>query len=215
MKTNNTTQELSREEKRKLKHREWYLKNREKCRQRDKIYQTSRKRKSVKTDWHKKNKTHLSEYAKKRRESETIEQRNNRLQKCREYHKFNKDKIYNYTKIKRKTNLQFKLRCIFSCRIHSALRDRSTYKLDETISLLGCSIEKAKQHIEQQFIKGMSWANYGKWHIDHIRPCASFDLTNEEQQKQCFNYTNLQPLWATDNLKKSSIYNGKKHFYAS
>jgi hypothetical protein len=51
----------------------------------------------------------------------------------------------------------------------------------------------------------MSWGNYGLhgWHVDHIIPCASFDLTDPEQQRQCFHYTNLQPLWAEDNLRKS------------
>lgn len=58
-------------------------------------------------------------------------------------------------------------------------------------------------HIADQFVNGMTWENMGQWHIDHIRPCASFDLTDPEQQKECFHYTNLQPLWATDNLRKS------------
>ena len=81
-------------------------------------------------------------------------------------------------------------------------------KNNPLIYLLGCSIEVARFHLECQFTKGMSWDNYGYngWHIDHIRPCASFDLTDSEQQKQCFHYTNLQPLWAEDNLKKGDKY---------
>lgn len=74
--------------------------------------------------------------------------------------------------------------------------------MSQTIKLIGCSIEQLKQHLEKQFKLGMSWFNYGKWHVDHIKPCASFDLTDIEQQKQCFNYTNLQPLWAEENLVK-------------
>jgi hypothetical protein len=69
--------------------------------------------------------------------------------------------------------------------------------------LLGCSIEQLKQHLEKQFQSGMSWQNYGKWHVDHIKPCASFDLNNSTEQEVCFHYTNLQPLWAKDNLRKS------------
>ena len=63
-----------------------------------------------------------------------------------------------------------------------------------------------KLHLENQFVDGMNWNNYGKngWHIDHIKPCASFDLTDPKQQKICFHYTNLQPLWAIDNLIKHS-----------
>jgi hypothetical protein len=68
---------------------------------------------------------------------------------------------------------------------------------------IGCSIEHLKDYLQSKFENGMTWENYGKWHIDHIRPCASFDLTDIEQQKICFNYKNLQPLWAEDNFKKS------------
>jgi HNH endonuclease. len=58
----------------------------------------------------------------------------------------------------------------------------------------------------------MSWDNYGRdgWHIDHIRPCASFDLTDPEQQRQCFHYTNLQPLWAADNIRKGAKWQPPK-----
>lgn len=76
----------------------------------------------------------------------------------------------------------------------------------KTEALLGCSIICARQHLEAQFLPGMSWDNHGEWHIDHIRPCASFDLTDLEQQKECFHYTNLQPLWAADNLRKSDTW---------
>jgi hypothetical protein len=51
----------------------------------------------------------------------------------------------------------------------------------------------------------MSWSNYGKWHVDHIKSCASFDLSKEDEQRKCFHYTNLQPLWAEENLSKGKI----------
>ena len=72
--------------------------------------------------------------------------------------------------------------------------------------LLGCSLEKAKAHLESTWVEGMCWANHGLygWHIDHIRPCASFNLKNEEELLACFNYKNMQALWAKDNLSKSS-----------
>ena len=53
-------------------------------------------------------------------------------------------------------------------------------------------------------VEGMIWENYGTWHIDHFYPCDSFDLTKDEEQKRCFHYTNLQPLWAKENIKKSN-----------
>ena len=76
---------------------------------------------------------------------------------------------------------------------------------DSTKELIGCSLEELKIHLENQFTKGMNWKNYGRngWHIDHILPCASFDLTDLEQRKKCFHYTNLQPLWEIDNIRKS------------
>lgn len=64
--------------------------------------------------------------------------------------------------------------------------------------------KQLKKHLEIKFTKGMSWENYGKWHVDHIKPCAKFDLTKESEQRKCFHYTNLQPLWAIDNFKKGA-----------
>jgi hypothetical protein len=67
-------------------------------------------------------------------------------------------------------------------------------------------MDQLKQYIETLFKPGMTWGNHGNfgWHLDHIIPCSSFDLTDVEQQKKCFHYTNLQPLWAKDNIKKGS-----------
>lgn len=79
-------------------------------------------------------------------------------------------------------------------------------KSDSTINLIGCSREQLIKHIESMFDENMSWDNYGSWHIDHIKPCSLFDLSDEKQQKECFHYTNLQPLWAKDNLRKSNNY---------
>lgn len=89
-------------------------------------------------------------------------------------------------------------------RINRALR--GIVKKANTFWLLGCTIEELKQHLENQFKGNMSWDNYGfyGWHIDHIIPCASFDLSKASEQKKCFHYTNLQPLWAEENLRKSN-----------
>ena len=79
-------------------------------------------------------------------------------------------------------------------------------KSDSTMALLGCTVPELIAHLESLFQDGMSWQNHGRhgWHIDHICPCVSFDLSDPEQQRQCFHYTNLQPLWAGDNLRKGS-----------
>lgn len=120
---------------------------------------------------------------------------------AKKYREKYRDKINKQRKKKRKTNINFKLRTIISNRIRMALVRGS--KNSKSYDLLGCSWEYLKLFLERQFLEDMTWDNYGQWHIDHIKPCCSFDLTDIEQQKLCFHYTNLQPLWATDNLKKS------------
>lgn len=77
-------------------------------------------------------------------------------------------------------------------------------KGSSAIKDLGCSIDELKSHLESKFQEEMSWDNYGDWHIDHIKPLSSFDLTDLIQFKQACHYTNLQPLWAKDNLEKGS-----------
>jgi hypothetical protein len=103
-------------------------------------------------------------------------------------------------KIRFKTDSNYKLRSLLKTRLYLALKGNP--KLSTTMKLVGCSIEQLKQHLEKQFKKDMTWKNYGKWHIDHIRPCASFNLSKLSEQRKCFHYTNLQPLWAKDNLQK-------------
>lgn len=81
---------------------------------------------------------------------------------------------------------------------------KGSVKSARTIELIGCSVEELKKHLENQFQDGMSWENYGEWHVDHIIPCSLFDFTKPEDQRACFHYTNLQPLWAIDNIRKSN-----------
>jgi hypothetical protein len=96
-------------------------------------------------------------------------------------------------------------------RIYCAVLRSSACKTQSMIELIGCTITELRQHLEAQFADGMTWENYGKygWHIDHIRPCASFDLSDPNQQSQCFHYTNMQPLWAIDNIRKGAKWNGR------
>jgi len=76
----------------------------------------------------------------------------------------------------------------------------------KTMELVGCNSIQLREHLQAQFRDGMAWNNIGKWHIDHIKPCALFDMRDENEQKKCFHYSNLQPLWAKDNLKKGAKY---------
>ena len=87
-------------------------------------------------------------------------------------------------------------------RLGSAIRNQNAKKMNSTFELTGCSITFLKGYLEAKFIDGMTWENHGEWHIDHIKPCCSFNLLDEEEQKICFHYKNLQPLWGVDNLIK-------------
>lgn len=97
-------------------------------------------------------------------------------------------------------DINLKLRKILRVRLNKALR--GCYKTGSAVRDLGCSIEELKQHLENRFWPGMSWDNYGEWHIDHIVPLSSFDLEDRNQFLEACHYTNLQPLWAKDNLVK-------------
>lgn len=112
---------------------------------------------------------------------------------------------YNRTRRKKPEGVA-RVRATLRHRIHMALRAQHSHKTSRTTELIGCSIEHLRLWLTFYFQPGMLWSNYGEWHIDHTRPCASFDLTDLAQQKECFHYTNLQPLWAQDNLKKGKRY---------
>jgi hypothetical protein len=124
----------------------------------------------------------------------------------KEYKKSNKFKESRrrYESNKRKNNLNYRLTKVLRNRLFAALKGRA--KKSTTFELLGCTIDEFRDHISAQFIGTMSWKNYGDWHIDHIKPCAAFNLECLEEQQKCFHYSNMQPLWAEDNLRKSDTY---------
>ncbi len=115
-----------------------------------------------------------------------------------------RNKRNEYYRKYKKENIKVRLKCNLRSRLSHALH--GNYTRGTVMKLVGCSLQHLKDYLESQFTEGMTWDNYGLvgWHMDHIIPCASFDLTNEEEQRKCFHYTNLQPLWAKDNLRKGS-----------
>lgn len=132
------------------------------------------------------------------------------------YRANNKDKIKSYdTKNKvrknkqkveqRKLNQHKRVQHCLQTRIRLAINSSNGKKLNRTEELIGCTVLFYKEYLESKFTKGMGWENYGikGWHIDHIIPCASFDLADIQQQKLCFHYTNTQPLWATNEIAVS------------
>lgn len=110
-----------------------------------------------------------------------------------------------YTRTRLKTDPLFKLVCNVRSLIRGSFKRNKTKnfkKQTKTEQLLGCTIEQFQEHLAKQFKKGMSLDNHGEWHIDHIIPLASAS-TQAEIEALC-HYTNLQPLWADDNLKKGA-----------
>tara|TARA_R110002073_G_scaffold135637_1_gene283912 strand:+ start:947 stop:1540 length:594 start_codon:yes stop_codon:yes gene_type:complete len=104
------------------------------------------------------------------------------------------------------TETEYRIAQCLRSRIGKAIKSSGGSKAHKTMRLLGCTIDYVRHYLEAQFAEGMTWDNHGGWHIDHIKPCAAFDLTNDKQQLECFNYTNLQPLWASDNMSKGSKF---------
>ena len=112
--------------------------------------------------------------------------------------------IYNnqYEKNRKKIDPIYKLKILSRSRIHHFLKQRKITKKCKSFEIIGISPIELKEYLEKKFTEGMNWENQGKWHIDHIIPLSS-GKTEEEIYKLC-HYTNLQPLWAEDNIKKGS-----------
>jgi len=133
----------------------------------------------------------------------------NNINKSITYREDNYEKIRKYNNIYNKskyiTDPNFKIRKLLSHRLYMAVRN--TFKKGKTLDMLGCSIEEFKLYLEQQFKPEMNWDNHGiVWEMDHIKACAKFDLSNIEEQKECFHYTNIQPLFKTTETAEQHGY---------
>lgn len=141
-----------------------------------------------------------------------INNKSSKIQYASDYRKSNLDKVKNtvnnYYKARRKTDVLFNLKESLRGRIYHGLKSYlKEGKSTNSTQLLGCDMKTWKSHLESLFTPEMNWDNYGKnkyWEIDHIMPVDSFDLTQEENQKSCFHYTNTQPLTILQNQQKSN-----------
>lgn len=154
--------------------KEWRDRNREKCRE------ASRR--------------HYQKHIKEQRERSLVKNRKSRKEKPEVWRGYEKK----YHKERYNSDIQYKLTKLIRNRLKRGIKNGSA------VRDLGCTIPEAKIHIEKQFKKGMTWKNWNLkiWHIDHIKPLSEFDLTDREQFLKAVHYSNLQPLWAFDNLSK-------------
>lgn len=184
-------------EKFRIRGRLYYCKNRKKLSARSRFYQLRKG----------------SKHLERRRELRLVhkDSENKRQSKWR---KENREKVRHYARKNRKLRLQrdfgFVVRERLRTRIRQAIKCHSGVKAKRTMELLGCSLNDFRVYIESKFDTGMTWENWGhgsdKWNLDHIIPCAIFDLTNSDHQKRCFHFSNYQPLWQPDNFKKGARY---------
>jgi hypothetical protein len=107
------------------------------------------------------------------------------------------------------TNIQQRFHSRLNTRITMAIKREGGEKSVNTAELVGCSILSLRAWLAESFTPGMNWDNYGEWHLEHTRPCASFDLTDPDQQRVCMNWRNLQPMWGRDNIIKGDKWTPK------
>jgi hypothetical protein len=178
-------------------------------------------------NWRKNNKEYVSKKNKIRHKENMLveEYRKENVARAQKWYFENKEKKFAYDKKRREENPQrmrdnrnkwkkkhwtikseYMIKEILSKRVRNALNAVYVKKVARTKNLVGCEISFLRQYIANKFKKGMSWDNYGEWEIDHIRPCSSYNLKDPEHQLECFNYSNLQPLWKKENRKKSDKY---------
>ena len=178
---------LDNKEKRKPYLKQYYLDNKEKIKEANKQYNLD-------------NKENIS----KRTKQYNLDNKEKYIEYQKQYNLDNKEKrkeyIKQYTKERCKSEPLFKFKITCRKRANHAFKRKSWIKNGGTEKLLGCDWKTAMNHIEKQFESWMNWDNHGKWHIDHIIPLASANTI--EEMTPLFNYKNLQPLLAEDNIRK-------------
>ena len=144
-----------------------------------------------KKEWSQRNKDYRKQYHKEWREKNK--------ESYQEYRR-------NYEKTKKDSDPAYKLASYTRTAIYTCLKERNINKYKNTFDLLPYGLEDLVQHLEKKFQEGMTWENYGEWHVDHVKPMSSFVFENPEDKEfqECWSLDNLQPLWGKDNLIKGS-----------
>ena len=189
-----------------LKDKNYYSINKEQIKKQQLLYYEKNKEQinKIRREKHQLNKEKdnekTREYAKKHR-NELAQYAKNYRVKFKDEINNKKNKIYHE---RMENDSLYKIKILLRSSINNYLKNRGIKKNKKTEEILGCSLEEFKQYIENKFQEGMSWNNKGKWHLDHIIPMAS--ATNEQEAINLCHYSNFQPLWAIDNLKKGAKY---------
>ena len=173
--------------------KEWLVNNKE-------------KRHKYIVEYRSKNRERINGLARKRNQTDPTKSRSYRKKHILRHGDVYRKMRAEYMRNKRRDDLNFNIAFKLRVRMRAALKDNP--KKSGMLGLLGCSLAEFREHIESRFTEGMTWQKFfrGEIHLDHIRPCSSFNLSDQEQQYQCFNYKNIQPLWAKDNLVKNNKY---------
>jgi hypothetical protein len=127
-------------------------------------------------------------------------------EKKKEYQKEYRERANKRRRLRYKNDENYRIKTLLRSRFEQALKSQNIKKNSHVLELTSCSMDFLRKYLEKKFEKGMTWENKGQWHIDHRKPCASFNLANKEEPQMCFHYTNLQPLWGSANLEKSSTF---------
>lgn len=207
----------------KLNDKLWREKNKESLKEKRNLYRQNNKERLSQygKEWREKNKGEYLVQQKscyqnnrEKRISEAKKYRVENIEKVkekqREYYNKNKNsinkKVASYQVNRYHSDPVYRITVLLRNRLKQSLKKSGSRACNKTLDYVGCGKEELKQHLESQFTEGMTWDNHGThgWHIDHIRPLTNFDLTKESEIFIAMNYTNLQPLWAAENILKSN-----------
>lgn len=182
----------------------YYKKNKEAINARVREYMTNeenrKKKEASEKAWVKKNRAKVNARSEKWRKRHP-ERWQGVLEKYRENNRERLNAEYNY---RMRHDPDFKIPRALRNRLYTAIK--RGYKAGSAVSDLGCSIEDFKEYIAAQFQPDMTWENWGEWHLDHIKPLNSFNLSDREQFLEACHFSNMQPLWAAENLSKGYRY---------
>jgi hypothetical protein len=141
----------------------------------------------------------------------TPEQKIAARDRVRRYRERHKERLRKIDHERLKNDRAYYVARLLRSRVGKAVKKQYAEKAGKTMDLTGCTVMQLLNHLESQFLPGMTWDNYGRkgWHIDHIIPCAAFDLSREDHQRKCFHYANLRPAWSHHNEGRGSRIEGE------